>query len=128
MATCIATKRNGEPCTLPAVGKQGLCWAHDPKNAEQRRRRASKGGRGKANTEIRDLKSLIADLTDRVLSGELEKGKAAIANQLINTQLRAVELERRIKETDELAERIEALESRQTLNRGPVRRGNTWGL
>ena len=87
-----------------------------PKNAEQRRRRASKGGRGKANTEIRDLKSLIADLTDRVLSGELEKGKAAIANQLINTQLRAIELERKVRETEELEQRISAIEQRQSFS------------
>ena len=127
MATCTATKRNGEPCTLPEVGKQGLCWAHDPKNAEQRRRRASKGGRGKANTEVRDLKSLIADLTDRVLSGELEKGKAAIANQLINTQLRAIELERKVREQEDILARIEALERRQDFSSARVpRRGGKW--
>ena len=116
MAVCSATKRDGSPCTLPAVGKQGLCWAHDPKNAEQRRRRASKGGRGKANTEVRDLKSLIADLTDRVLEGTLETGKAAIANQLLNTRARLIELERRIKETEDLEQRISAIEQRQSFN------------
>ena len=98
-----------------------------PKNAEQRRRRASKGGRGKANTEVRDLKSLIADLTDRVLSGELEKGKAAIANQLINTQLRAIELERKVREQEDILARIEALERRQDFSSARVpRRGGKW--
>jgi hypothetical protein len=32
----------------------------------------------------------------------LETGRAAVANKLINTHLRAVEAERKIKETDEL--------------------------
>jgi len=36
-----------------------------------------------------------------------------VANQLINTRLRAIELERKIKETDELEARIEALEQPQ---------------
>src|SRR5215208_3940666 len=127
MAVCAAVKRDGSPCTLQATGKQGLCWAHDPKNAEQRRRRASKGGRGKANTEVRDLKSLIADLTDRVLEGTLEKGKAAIANQLLNTQLRAIELERRVREQENILARIEALERRQDFSSARVpRRGGKW--
>jgi len=45
-----------------------------------------------------------------VLSGELPTGQAAVANQLINTRLRAIEQERKIKETEELEERLEALE------------------
>jgi hypothetical protein len=110
MAVCRATKRNGEPCTLPANRPQGLCWAHDPKNAERRRKGASRGGRAKANRELPAIKALLEDLTERVLSGELETGRAAVANQLVNTRLRAIEQERRIKETEELEERMEALE------------------
>ncbi len=36
MGVCRATKANGEPCTLPANGPQGLCWAHDPANHDKR--------------------------------------------------------------------------------------------
>jgi hypothetical protein len=114
VATCTATKRNGEACTLPANGPQGLCWAHDPKNAERRRRGASRGGRAKASRELPQLKTLLADLTEQVLAGDLDTGRAAVANQLINTRLRAVELERKIKETEELEARIGALERSQT--------------
>ena len=116
MSVCRATKRNGEPCTLPANGPHGLCWAHDPKNAEKRRRGASRGGKARAGSEIREIKALLEDLTGRVLgegsfAGDpLPSGAAAVANQLINTRLRALELERKIKETDELEARIEALE------------------
>jgi hypothetical protein len=48
-----------------------------------------------------------------VLSGELETGRAAVANQLVNTRLRAIEQERKNKETEDLEARIEALEAKQ---------------
>jgi hypothetical protein len=107
---CTAVKRNGEPCTLPANGPQGLCWAHDPANAEKRRRGASRGGRAKANRELPTIKALLEDLTDQVLAGDLETSKAAVANQLINTRLRAIEVERKIREGEEIEERLAALE------------------
>jgi hypothetical protein len=118
MNTCKATKRNGDPCTLPAQGEQALCWAHDPKNAERRRKGASRGGRAKANRELPTIKSLLEDLTERVLSGNLETGRAAVANQLVNTRLRAIEQERKNKETEELEARIEALERAQERGAG----------
>jgi hypothetical protein len=43
MSQCRATTAKGERCTLPANGPEALCWSHDPKNAEKRRRIASKG-------------------------------------------------------------------------------------
>ena len=110
---CTATKRDGSPCTLPSTGSNGLCWAHDPANAERRRRGQSRGGRAKASRELPQLKTLLSDLTDKVLSGELETGPAAVANQLINTRLRALETERKIKETEHLEARIQALEDLQ---------------
>ncbi|MDP9481577.1 MAG: hypothetical protein M3R38_38930 [Actinomycetota bacterium] len=75
---------------------------------------ASRAAKAKPNREIRELKTLLSDLTERVLGGEgvepLETGRAAVANQLINTRLRAVEVERKVKETEDLEARIEALE------------------
>jgi hypothetical protein len=110
MAVCRATKANGESCTLAATGPQGLCWAHDPANRDRRRRMASKAARSKPNRELSSVKALLEDLTERVLSGDLETGRAAVANQLVNTRLRAIEQERKIRETEELEERLEALE------------------
>ena len=51
-----------------------------------------------------------SDLTAGVLTGEVERGTAIAANQLVNTTLRALELERRWKETLELDGRLGALE------------------
>ena len=110
MASCRATKANGEPCTLSANGPQGLCWAHDPANRDKRRRMASRAARSKPNRELSSIKALLEDLTERVLSGEVPTAQAAVANQLINTRLRAIEQERKMRELEELEERLEALE------------------
>lgn len=123
MGVCTAVTRNGEPCTLQATGKNGLCWAHDPRNAEQRRQRAAKGGRGKQGSELRDLKAKVEKLADDVLKGKVEKGRAAVCNQLYNTLLRCIELERKIKEQEEVLQRIEALERRLDFS---GRRGGRW--
>ncbi len=121
--TCRELKRDGTPCTLPSNGSNGLCWAHDPANQEKRRRGQSRGGRTKASRELVGIKTLLSDLTNRVLDGELESGRAAVANQLLNTRLRAVEIERKVKETEELEERLEALERAAEGQRG----GRGWG-
>jgi CRISPR/Cas system-associated exonuclease Cas4 (RecB family) len=111
MAVCRATKANGEPCTLSANGPQGLCWAHDPANREKRKRMASKAARSKKpSRELTELKAQLVDLTQDVLAGEIETGRAAVANQLINTRLRAIEVERKVREAEELEKRLEAIE------------------
>ena len=110
MNRCRFTKANGERCKLDATDKHGLCWAHAPENAETRQRRASKGGKAKANREVQDLRRQLQDLTDRVINGELETSRGAVANQLITTQIKLLEYERRAKDLDELVERLERLE------------------
>lgn len=110
MARCRAVKPTGEQCKGAAVGSHGFCWAHAPENAERRSRQASRAARAKPNREIKDLKAELSSLTSQVLAGEIETSKVAVANQLINTRLRAVEIERKIKETEELEERLAKLE------------------
>lgn len=120
---CRASKRDGTPCTLPSTGQNDLCWAHDPKNAERRRRGQSRGGKAKASTEIRDLKKQLEDLAADVLAGRVDRGNAVVVNQILNTRARLIELERKVKETEELEERIEKLE--QTQEQGGDKR--RWG-
>ena len=107
---CRASKRNGSPCTAPASGGNGYCWAHDPANAERRRRIASRGGRGKGGGELLDLKRQLKDLAADVLDGKVERGDAAVVNQIWGTLVRAIEQERKLRELGEMAERLEALE------------------
>jgi Family of unknown function (DUF5763) len=108
---CRATKRDGSPCTAPVRGSNGYCWAHDPANAEARRRMASRAGSSKGSGEISDLKKQLKDLAADVLSGEVGRSEAAVVNQILNTRARLIELERKIREQEELAQRLEALES-----------------
>ena len=118
MARCPAIKANGERCKGDAIPGADWCYSHDPDRAEERRRNASRGGKsgggGRSSGELAEIKALLSELTNRVLGGEgveaLETGRAAVANQLVNTRLRAVELERKIRESDELEARTEELE------------------
>ncbi len=107
---CREIKPNGERCTLPAKGQLDVCWAHDPGNAAQRRRTASRGGRGKPSREIRDLKKQLEALAEDVLGGRIDRGDAAVVNQILNTRARLIEVERKVKEAEEFEERLEALE------------------
>ena len=110
---CTGIKRDGGPCTLPSNGPAGLCWAHDPANAERRRRGQFRGGRSKPSGEVAQIKRLLSDLADEVLTGTTEPKVGAVVCQIYNTRARLVELERKIRETDELEARLEALEDQQ---------------
>jgi hypothetical protein len=122
-SVCRANKRDGSPCTAPATGANGFCWAHDPANSEERRRIASKGGRGKGGGELSDLKNQVIDLVADVLDGKVERGRAAVANQLYNTLIRAIEQERKQRELEELAGRLEGLEEALEQRKGEHRYG-----
>ena len=113
MPVCAGTKRDGSQCTASVEPPQRYCWWHDPDNAEERRRAASKAGKSRPSRELPAIKAQLRDLTERVLAGDLETGRAAVANQLINTRLRAIEQERKNRETEDLEARIEALEQTQ---------------
>ena len=126
MAKCSGITQAGTACKgMPTPGSQ-WCYVHHPDHAAERRRHGSKGGkrggRGRPQAATKAIKALLEDLTDRVLSGELPTGPAAVANQLINTRLRTIELERKIKESEDLEARIESLERRQGLMKKGGRR------
>jgi len=89
------------------------CFAHDPANAERRSRAASRAARSKPSREIKAIKDQVGTLIKNVISGEVTQGRAAVALQGYNCLLRAADLERRIKETEELEARIAALEERR---------------
>jgi hypothetical protein len=109
MGVCRATKANGEPCTLPANGLNGFCWAHAPENAEKRRRAASRAARSKGNKEVSILKEEIKDVISEVKAGDLDRNDAAVMIQAYRALKDFIALERQVKETDELAAEIEEL-------------------
>jgi hypothetical protein len=110
MPQCAAVKRDGERCRVSVEPGAELCWAHDPRNALVRKRITSKAGRSKPSQEIKRLKAQLEDLSENVLEGRVDRGTAAVINQILNTRARLIDIDRRIREQDEVLERIAALE------------------
>ena len=107
-------KGDGSLCERIVGSSQQYCYAHDPDYAEDRKRAASKAARspakGRSTSEIREIKGRLKDLYAAVLEGRAERAAAAVANQIANTQLRAIELERRVGDQEELEGRLDELE------------------
>ena len=114
MPRCAGKKGDGTPCERIVGASQEYCYAHNPSYAEDRKRAASKAARspakGRSTSEIRQIKGRLEDLYTAVLEGQEERAAAAVANQIANTQLRAIELERRVREQDELEGRLDEVE------------------
>src|SRR5829696_8951527 len=106
MAKCSAIKPNGERCKGIAKAGSEWCPAHDPTRSEARRRSTSKAARSRPNAEIRELKGQLADLYDDALAGRVDKGTAAVLAQIANARTRLLSVEMKIKEVEELEERI----------------------
>ena len=101
------------------------CINHHPDQAEARHRRASKGGkrggRGRPQVEVNNLKERLMRLADDTLSGETDKGVAAVASQVFNVYLRAISVELKVKEVGGIEERIAAFEADGST------KGERWG-
>ena len=110
---CAGIKRDGGRCTTIVKPPQTHCYQHDPNRSEERRRNASRAGKSTGGREIKDLKRRISEVVDTVLEGSQDRGRAAVAIQGFNALKGVLELERKIKETDALEARIEALEQSQ---------------
>ncbi len=127
MALCSGIKADGGRCRAQAMRNSQYCIGHDPDQAEARRRRASKGGkrggRGRPQAELANIKQRLSDLADDVLEERQDRADAAVAGQLFNTYLRAVAVELRAREQLELIERLEALEESLEQRKGEHRYG-----
>jgi len=114
MPRCAGQKGDGTPCERIVGSSHEYCYAHDPAYAEDRRRAASKAARSPATSrtsrEIRQIKGRLEDLYGAVLEGSVTRQAAAVANQIANSQLRAIELERRVREQDELEGQFDELQ------------------
>src|SRR5215210_3747447 len=81
MSACSGIRADGGRCQAHSMRNSEWCINHDPDQAEVRRPRAWKGamrgGLGRARHETEAIKVLLEDLTEWVLVGELEMGRAA---------------------------------------------------
>jgi hypothetical protein len=127
MARCSGIRADGGRCGAQAIRSSAYCVNHHPDYEEARRRRNSKGGRrggrGRPQAELANIKGRLSDLADDVLEEKVDKGAAAVAGQLLNTYLRAVSVELKAREQLELLERLEALEETLEGRKG----GSRWG-
>jgi hypothetical protein len=62
--------------------------------------------------EISELKDELKALIREVKEGKVAPGVAAVITQLANTIIRAIEQDRKVRETEEMEERIAELERR----------------
>ncbi len=122
---CSGITREGERCARSVEGPNGLCWLHDPTRSEERRRAASKAGRSKPSRELVDIKRRLSELADDVLEGRVERGDGAVVSQILNVYLRAISVELKVAEQQEMEARLEELEAAlERRNEGGRRR---WG-
>ena len=115
MARCPGITRAGTACRGIPIAGSGYCHAHHPDRADERRRHGSRGGkrggRGRPMAELSDVKRRLSDLVSDVLEGRKDRGYAAVVGQLLNTYIRAVGVELKVREELELRERLELLEA-----------------
>jgi hypothetical protein len=114
LAKCSGITRAGTACKgIPIEGSE-YCYAHVPDRLDERRRNGSKGGRrggrGRPMTEIADIKRRLSALAEGVLEGAINRADAAVVSQIFNVHLRAVSVELKAREQEELVGRLEELE------------------
>jgi hypothetical protein len=115
MTKCSGITQAGTACKGVPIESSQWCYVHHPDHAEERRRHGSKGGRrggrGRPVAELGTLRDENADIRRRLLEGELLPNVAAVAVQSINTDIRAVGATLKAREQDEIAARLEELET-----------------
>lgn len=111
MARCRGTTRDNLQCTTIVPPEQDYCYWHDPARAGERKRNAAKGGKSKSTRELAAIKERLSTLADDVLAGVVDRGDAAVVSQVLNVYLRAVSVELKAKEQQDILERMEELES-----------------
>ena len=118
MARCAFIKPGGERCGATAMAGYDHCYGHRADLAGERKRNASKGGKRGGNgrggvSGVAQVRGEIRGVLSGVLSGTINRSVGAVCFQGFNSLLKAYETERRLRELDEIEERLEALEQRE---------------
>ena len=122
-------KADGGRCGAQAIKGSDWCFNHHPDYEERRRRRASRGGRrggrGRPVVELADIKDRLRAMVEHWREGRMDRGDAAVCGgQLYNSLIRAVSVELRAREQQEVEERLAELERLLESKRDG---GNRWG-
>src|SRR5215211_663609 len=130
MSLCSGIRADGGRCRAQAISDTDWCFNHHPDYEEQRRRRATKGGkrggRGRPSVELARLQARFEELADKVLSGDIERGVGAVVGQLLNGARACVRDGLAAREQEELVARLEALEEALEANANKSGGGRRW--
>ncbi len=110
MPRCAGVTRSGDQCSAAVRSGERYCFNHDPERAAERKANAAKAGSSKPTSEIRELKDQLSQLYENLTAGRVDRGAAAVLNQILGTRVRVLALERDLREQEELAQRIARLE------------------
>ena len=128
MSRCAGITAAGARCKGQAISDSTFCISHDPDHAEARKRRASKGGRrggrGRPQGELADIKARLLNLADDVLAGKIDRADAAVVGQLWNTLIRCISVEMRVREVEDLERQVNELAELLDARNGG---GTRWG-
>ena len=119
---CSAITSSGDRCKLDATNGS-FCWSHAPETAQARKMRGRRGGKARGAGELAEIKRSIREVIEEVRDGSVERGVGAVVFQGFNSLLKALEVERRVREQEELLVRLERLEEAQKGGLG----GRHWG-
>ncbi|MHB8648238.1 MAG: DUF5763 domain-containing protein [Thermomicrobiales bacterium] len=109
---CAGVKKDGSPCTAPAMTESAFCYAHDPSRRTARDEARRKGGRNRANSARRERRwggpmrgvyDQLMTAMQEVHDGELLPARATAMASLA----RSIVLTHQIGEVEE---RLSALE------------------
>ena len=127
MKTCSAIKRDGGRCERIVGASLNYCYSHDPNRALDRQRASSKAGRSKGPmSEIAEIKRRLKELVEEILEGKVDKSKGSVAIQGYGALRGYFDLERKIRELEEIEARLDALEADLRSRRDSAQQQGGW--
>ncbi len=99
-----------------------FCISHHPDHAETRERISSLGGkaatrRSPASLEIEGIKTDLHTLAQDLRENKVSPGVGTVIVQVYNALLRSIEQDRKVRELDEIEERLRRMEERTETRR-----------
>lgn len=127
MASCSGIRADGGRCRGQAISNSQYCFSHSPDHAEARKQRASRGGkrggRGRPQAELSDIKDRLREMVQDVRAKRMGRADAAVCGQLYNTLIRALSVEMKARELEELSREVEELRDLLEARKG----SSAWG-
>ena len=127
MASCSGIRADGGRCKGQAISNSQYCFSHSPDHAEERKQRASRGGkrggRGRPQVELSDIKDRLREMVQDVRAKRMDRADAAVCGQLYNTLIRALSVEMKARELEELSREVEELRDLLEARKG----SSAWG-